>query len=67
METEMSEFKSWSSFSSFWSAVIRKHRFIRPMDVEWIDDVKPGQKLAAGGRTQTEWWKRSIALQQLKE
>ena len=30
----MAEFKSWTSFSTFWAAIIRKHRFFRPPDVE---------------------------------
>ncbi|HSW65483.1 MAG TPA: RES family NAD+ phosphorylase [Dissulfurispiraceae bacterium] len=30
----MAEFKSWNSFSAFWAATIRKHRYFRPPDVE---------------------------------
>jgi len=35
--------------------------------VEWIGDVKPGRKQAAEGRSQTEWLKRAIALEQMKD
>lgn len=35
--------------------------------VEWISDVKPGRKTVAGGLGQTEWLKRAIALQQMKD
>jgi tetratricopeptide (TPR) repeat protein len=31
------------------------------MPVEWISEVKPGRKLAVGGYSQSEFWKRSIA------
>ena len=37
------------------------------MPVEWISEVKPGRKPAAGGRSQTEWLKRAIALEKLKD
>jgi tetratricopeptide (TPR) repeat protein len=37
------------------------------MPVEWIGEVKPGRKQAAGERSQTEWLKRSIALEKLKD
>lgn len=37
------------------------------MPVEWIGEVKPGRKTAAVGYSQTEWWKRAIALEQLKD
>jgi hypothetical protein len=37
------------------------------MPVEWIDEVKPGRKPVAEGRGQTEWWKRCVALEQLKD
>jgi len=30
----MAEFKSWASFSTFRAAIIQKHRFVRPPDVE---------------------------------
>jgi len=35
--------------------------------VEWIGEVKPGRKLAAEGRSQTEWLKRALALENLKD
>jgi RES domain-containing protein len=34
MGTEMNEFKSWRSFSEFWRSTIRKHRYIRPSEIE---------------------------------
>jgi hypothetical protein len=37
------------------------------MPVEWIGEVKPGRKLAAEGHSQTEWLKRSIALEKSKD
>jgi tetratricopeptide (TPR) repeat protein len=37
------------------------------MPVEWIGEVKPGRKSAAGGRSQTEWLKRYSALLQMKD
>jgi tetratricopeptide (TPR) repeat protein len=37
------------------------------MPVEWIGDVKPGRKPIAEGRTQTEWLKRTIALEKTKD
>jgi tetratricopeptide (TPR) repeat protein len=37
------------------------------MPVEWINEVKPGRKTAAGGLNQTEWVKRAIALEQSKD
>jgi hypothetical protein len=36
------------------------------MPVEWIDGIKPGRKPIAKGRSQTEWLKRAIALEELK-
>lgn len=36
------------------------------MPVEWIDEIKPGRKPVVEGRSQTEWWKRAIALEELK-
>jgi len=35
--------------------------------VEWISEVKPGRKTVAGDLGQTEWLKRAIALQQMKD
>jgi Flp pilus assembly protein TadD len=35
--------------------------------VEWIGEVKPGRKPAAEGRGQTEWWKRAVALEKMKD
>jgi len=35
--------------------------------VEWIDEVKPGRKTVTEGRSQTEWLKRAIALEQMKD
>jgi len=35
--------------------------------VEWIDGVKPGRKQAAGGRSQSEWLTRAIALELSKD
>jgi Flp pilus assembly protein TadD len=35
--------------------------------VEWISEVKPGRKTVSGGLGQTEWLKRAIALQQMKD
>jgi tetratricopeptide (TPR) repeat protein len=37
------------------------------MPVEWIGEIKPGRKLAAEGRSWTEWEKRSVALEKLKD
>ena len=37
------------------------------MPVEWIGEVKPGRKLVAEGTGQTEWLKRAIALEELKD
>ena len=37
------------------------------MPVEWIGEVKLGRKTVADGRSQTEWFKRAIALEQLKD
>ena len=37
------------------------------LPVEWIDEVKPGRKTVTGGRSQTEWWKRAIALEKSKD
>jgi len=37
------------------------------MPVEWIDGVKPGRKQAAGGRSQSEWLTRAIALELSKD
>jgi len=37
------------------------------MPVEWIGEIKPGRRIAADGRGQTEWVKRTIALAQLKD
>jgi regulator of sirC expression with transglutaminase-like and TPR domain len=37
------------------------------MPVEWMSDAKPGRKMAAERRGQTEWLKRSIALEQMKD
>ncbi|MDP2984689.1 MAG: tetratricopeptide repeat-containing serine protease family protein [Candidatus Latescibacter sp.] len=37
------------------------------MPVEWIGEIKPGREPAAEGRSQTEWYKRVIALQNLKD
>lgn len=37
------------------------------MPVEWIDGIKPGRKIVAAGRSETEWVKRTIALAQLKD
>jgi tetratricopeptide (TPR) repeat protein len=36
------------------------------MPVEWIGEVKPGRKQAAGRGSQSEWLKRAIALGELK-
>ena len=36
------------------------------MPVEWIGEVKPGRKQVAGGRSQIEWSKRAVALEELK-
>jgi len=35
--------------------------------VEWIGEVKPSRKMAAGARSQTEWLKRTIAFETLKD
>jgi len=35
--------------------------------VEWIGEVKPGRKPAAGENSRTEWEKRAIALEQMKD
>jgi hypothetical protein len=37
------------------------------MPVEWIGEVNPGRKSVAKGRGQTEWLKRSVALEKLKD
>lgn len=37
------------------------------MPVEWIGEIKPGRKTPAEGRSRTEWFKRAIALEQLKD
>jgi tetratricopeptide (TPR) repeat protein len=37
------------------------------MPVEWIDEIKPGREQAAEGRNYTEWLKRAIALEELKD
>ncbi len=37
------------------------------MPVEWIGEVKPGRKMVAGSRSQTEWVKRAIALENMKD
>jgi cytochrome c-type biogenesis protein CcmH/NrfG len=37
------------------------------MPVEWIGEVKPGRKPAAEGRSRTEWLKRAIAMQSMKD
>ena len=37
------------------------------MPVEWIDEIKPGRKPVAEGHSQTEWLKRAIALEALKD
>lgn len=36
------------------------------MPVEWIGEIKPGRKRVAEGHSQTEWMKRAIALENLK-
>ena len=37
------------------------------MPVEWIGDIKPGRKTVAKSQSQSEWLKRAIALQELKD
>jgi len=37
------------------------------MPVEWISEIKPGRKMAADSRSQTEWLKRYSALLKLKD
>jgi cytochrome c-type biogenesis protein CcmH/NrfG len=37
------------------------------MPVEWVNDVKPGRKPTAQGTGQTEWVKRGLALQNMKD
>jgi len=37
------------------------------MPVEWIGEVKPGRKMEGKGHNQTEWIKRSIALENRKD
>jgi len=37
------------------------------MPVEWIGEIKPGQKTIAKGRTQTEWLKRFFALEKSED
>jgi hypothetical protein len=37
------------------------------MPVEWIGEIKPGRKKVAKGHSQTEWLKRAIALEKLKD
>jgi Flp pilus assembly protein TadD len=43
------------------------HNLNFAMPVEWIDEIKPGRKPVAEGRSQTEWLKRTIALEQIKD
>jgi tetratricopeptide (TPR) repeat protein len=37
------------------------------MPVEWIGEIKPGRKAAAEGHGQTEWVKRAIAMESIKD
>jgi tetratricopeptide (TPR) repeat protein len=37
------------------------------MPVEWISEIRPGRKTAAGARGRCEWLKRAIALEKLKD
>jgi tetratricopeptide (TPR) repeat protein len=37
------------------------------MPVEWIGEIKQGRKQATGGHSQTEWVKRTTALEELKD
>jgi cytochrome c-type biogenesis protein CcmH/NrfG len=37
------------------------------MPVEWIGEIKPGRKPVTEGRGQTQWAKRAIALENLKD
>lgn len=37
------------------------------MPVEWIDEIKPGRKQVAEGRSHIEWLKRAVALQELED
>jgi tetratricopeptide (TPR) repeat protein len=37
------------------------------MPVEWIGEIKPGRKIAAAGYGETEWWKRAVALIEMKD
>lgn len=37
------------------------------MPVEWISEIKPGRKTAAGAHGRSEWLKRAIALENLKD
>ncbi len=37
------------------------------MPVEWVGEVKPGRKPASVGRSQTDWLKRAIALDELED
>ena len=37
------------------------------MPVEWIGEVKPGRKPTAEGHSQTEWLKRAVALEEMKD
>ena len=37
------------------------------MPAEWIGEVKPGRKPAAGEHSWTEWEKRTVALEQMKD
>jgi tetratricopeptide (TPR) repeat protein len=37
------------------------------MPVEWIGEIKPGRKTVAKGHSQSEWVKRAIALEKLKD
>ncbi len=37
------------------------------MPVEWINEIKPGRKMATGGHSRTEWSKRASALQSMRD
>jgi len=41
--------------------------FCFAMPVEWIDQLRPGRKTAAGSRSRIEWLKRAIVLEKLKD
>lgn len=43
----------------------RNHSFAMP--VEWIGQIRPGRKTAAGSRSRIEWLKRAIVLEKLKD